>query len=154
MKKGFTIIEIVMVIIILGIAMPSIIQGLYNAITFNVTASTYSEGNGVGEELMEEIKARRFDEKNLRTPPPPYWSTIGVDGGENPSDKSTFDDIDDYNGWTDTVSNYSRTVTVFYVTSSDLNNNAGVVTEMKKAAITVLRGGSTVNLVSVFSSHN
>jgi MSHA pilin protein MshD len=149
MKKGFTIIEIIMVIIILGVAMPPIIQGLYNALTFNVTASSFSEGNGIGEELMEEIKARRFDESTSRP-----WSTIGVDGGETPSNKSTFDDIDDFNGWTDIVSNYSRTVTVFYVNSSDLNNDAGVVTEMKKVAITVSRGNSTVNLVSVFSSHN
>lgn len=94
MKKinGFTLIEILITLVILGIFMLSISS--YLIITYRVTnrnknnVIAISLANG----LMEEILSRRWDER--------YDTgslTLGIDIGELITDKTTFDDIDDFN---------------------------------------------------------
>jgi len=87
----------------------------------------------LSNELMEEVRLRKWDEAALsKVPgyPAPSRSTLGADAGETSTDKTTFDDIDDFDGWSESppqdpvgrpvssITGFERTVTVEYVDSS------------------------------------
>ena len=79
-------------------------------------------------ELLEEIRLRKWDSatpklhRHISRP-----GALGIEAGEIPSDKRTFDDIDDFNGWSEArpldplmrplaaFPAFSRGVTVRYV---------------------------------------
>jgi len=117
-------------ILTLGIAV--IIPIFQLATTANERSQETLKAAELAEELMEEVKLRRWDESSAGGGVPTGNPSIslGVDSGENSADKTTFDDVDDFNGWTEPVpkdplnhaipglAGYSRTVTVQYVTSS------------------------------------
>ncbi len=98
-------------------------------------------------ELLEEIRLHKWDELtpsslqaiSLGT------ATLGPDSGETAADKTTFDDLDDFNGWTESppqdptmqsltaLTGYTRSVTVSYV-DSNLNASA-TPTDYKKVHV-------------------
>lgn len=84
----------------------------------------------LAKELLEEVQLRKFDQTQPDARPayPSYsLSALGTDAGENPADKKTFNDIDDFRGWTESpptdplqralpgLAGYQRSVTVSYV---------------------------------------
>ncbi len=103
-------------------------------------------GTAVGQAMIEQITVKRFDQ-NL---PPPLTTddvddlsqVLGPDQGENPLDPSTFNDIDDYNGYRDSVLTprlgyFWRTCSVYYVTENSPDANAGPQTFLKRIDVTV-----------------
>jgi len=131
-RRGFLLIEASVSYVILALALVALAP-LY-AMTVKVNAKTQyvKVCTQLSEELLEEIRLRQWDQK---TPSPAAYivtgSTIGVDSGEIATNKTTFNDIDDFNGWTESPPkdptmnslgnflNYSRSVSVFYVDSND-----------------------------------
>jgi len=130
-KRGFILVEIAVTYVILSLALVALIPVFLLTIrasknTEQITVATY-----LSSELMEEILLRKWGQA---TPSPivhiPAPSAIGIDTGETASDKRTFNDIDDFNNWTESppmdpvmnpltqFPNYSRSVTVKYVDSS------------------------------------
>lgn len=110
----------------------------------------------LAHELMAEVKLRKWDETQPASRPgyPAYsQSAIAVDSGESTSNKSTFDDIDDFNGWTEappqdpvgaalnTWDDMQRTVTVGYVTAALAPS--GSPTDYKKVTVCALKTGMT-----------
>ena len=96
-EKGFTLIEILISLIMLGFAIAGMINLFMNLAVENVAGQYRGIAVQIGQELVEEIKAKRFDElttKDLSL----NWSNTGIDTGETASNKSTFDDVDDFNG--------------------------------------------------------
>ena len=81
-----------------------------------------TRAHGIAQELVEEILTRRFDELSAQSGG--NWSVIGIDSGENAADMTTFDDIDDFNGWSEAMgwpyAGFTRTVSIIYVDDSDL----------------------------------
>jgi hypothetical protein len=77
-------------------------------------ATAISQATFYAQELMEEIKSKRFDENNDS----PWSSTLGIEGETYPN----YDDVDDFNGYSDNpATGYTRSVTVNYV-RLDANN--------------------------------
>ncbi len=105
-------------------------------------------GTAIGQAEIEQIALKRFDQ-NL--PPPLSTDSVGVltspadlgpDPGENPDSASTFNDIDDYNGYIDSVYTprfgyFKRTCSVYYVTATDPDANAETQTFIKRIDIEV-----------------
>ena len=78
----------------------------------------------LASELMEEIKSRKFDELSAKGGTGNWSLALGSDVGETAVNKTTFDDADDFNGWTQNFAGfpgYSASVTVSYVSASNLN---------------------------------
>lgn len=100
----------------------------------------------LADSLMEEIGLRIWDDKVGGES-----VTLGPDAGESASDKTQFDDMDDYNGHTESVILYpdgrtiagfrgfTRSVIVSYV-KTDLSASVQP-TQRKKVQITVMRDG-------------
>lgn len=125
-QKGLTIIELVVVIVVLGLAIPPLLTSWANIGWRFVRSESLADATFYAQELMEEIKSKRFDEKTVS----PWTSSIdfGYDTGENGNNKDTFNDADDFvttgtRSCTDPLviapaTSYSRSVTVDYVTLS------------------------------------
>lgn len=113
-----------------------------------LNSETVITGTAIAQAEIEQVTTKRFDQ-NL--PPPLTTDTVsaltspedlGPDPGENPDHASTFNDIDDYNGYVDSVNTprfgyYTRRCSVYYVTETDPNGNAGTRTFIKRIDVTV-----------------
>lgn len=105
---GFTLIESIIVIVVMGIAMLTIVYFLSPQITRSADPHYQSRASALGQSVMGQILSRNFDEQNNQlggdsrcdsTSCSGFTSTpLGPDGTETPSQ---YDDVDDYIGcWT------------------------------------------------------
>ena len=117
---------------IIGIALITLVPTFLLSMKATKTAEQTKVATQLSSELLEEIHLRKWDEL---TPLPvqaiPTGSAaLGNNSGETATDKRTFEDIDDFNGWTENppqdpmgqplsgFTGYSRSVTVTYVTAA------------------------------------
>jgi Tfp pilus assembly protein PilV len=130
-EGGFLLVEVAIVCLILSLALLTLVP-LYSAClrANNHTLHTKVAAQ-LSQELSEEIRLRKWDQK---TPTPAIaissGSVMGLDPGESAADKRTFNDIDDFDGWTENgavdpmmgplsdFTGYLRQVSVDYVNSS------------------------------------
>ncbi|MBI4688975.1 MAG: hypothetical protein HY754_01680 [Nitrospirae bacterium] len=159
--RGFTLIEIVMIIVVVAVAIPALLIVLGQGTRQGVDAELQVSGSNVAQALMEEIKTKRWDENN---PSPPYSDLSVTDGGETAGNPATYDDVDDYNnGVPDTTVSgvtYSRSVEVCYVQSSDLNNTSpcitasGSATDYKRIKVTATNATiGSIELVTLVTNY-
>ncbi len=103
-NQGFTLIETVIAIVIIGIALTGIIGVIYNNVQEGANSFLEVRAVELGQAMMDEILLKRWDED---TPLgggriPVAQANIGTEAGE--SGRTDFDDVDDYNGYADGVS--------------------------------------------------
>lgn len=114
---GITLIEMVSVIVILGVSIPVLLRVWTDVAWRSSRSEVIADATFFAEQLMEEIKSKRFDE-NSETP----WTNsadFGPESGESSANADTFDDVDDFVGCTDTrvttpATRYTRSVSVEY----------------------------------------
>jgi len=152
--------EAVAVIVVLGLAIPVLLR-LFADVTYKTSRSeTLSVATFYAEELMEEIKSKRFDE-NMFTPWSntlgPDTSTTGINGtaNETSSGKSNWDDVDDFTGYSDApATGYSRSASVVYMDSTITPGGTWQTlgsgsSNYKRISITVSHGSLIGNVVLV-----
>lgn len=131
MNRGFILVEVSITYVILTLALVALLPVFMLAIRSAKGAEQIVAATQLATELMEEVCLRKWDQA---TPVPGVHisapGVVGLEAGESVFDKRTFNDIDDFNGWTETppkdpVMNdmadfkiYTRTVSVQYVDSS------------------------------------
>ena len=148
-QGGFSLIEVVVFIVVLGIAFVGMAI-LYNRVTTaSVDPMVRKQALAIASSLLEEIELRAFtfcdpDDPNVYTatgPPPTGCTTvegIGTEGGETRYSVPRFDNVSDYDnfkmgsGQTDPdiktaagttipdLANYSVSVTVAQIAASEL----------------------------------
>ena len=110
--KGITLIEMVVVVVVLSSAIPSLLYMFANITQRSIHAELISTATTLARSTMEEIMSKRYDENALS----PYSNPLGPEGGEA---YPNFDDVDDFDGFNQaTVTGYpgfSRSVVVYYV---------------------------------------
>ncbi|MCX5717825.1 MAG: hypothetical protein NTW44_05840 [Nitrospirae bacterium] len=139
-KKGFTLIEIIMIIVVVSIAIPTLLIMVGQEAKFGVDAELRVTATNVAQQLLEEIKTECFDElsvdatvtgrcKQIAAPS----TSLGPEAGE--VTLSLYDDADDFNDLapaslgttpcTDTVTVngivFTRQAVICYVNPGDLN---------------------------------
>lgn len=115
---GFTLIEIVITIVILG-AVAGILVPFFNAITHSPDPVIREQAISLGQAMMDEIMAKKWDvntpmgggpictgESPSQTVRPTLIdacvtkATVATSlGADGQTDRTLFDDVDDYNGW-------------------------------------------------------
>lgn len=106
-------------------------------------------GTLLAQDLLGEILLQAYQEP-VDTP------TFGREASESGSDRLSYDDVDDYDGWTASppelkdgtimsdLVDWKRSVSVAWVQPYDLSNVNGGETGVKRIMVTVLRNGLTV----------
>lgn len=169
-KKGFTLIEVVMVIVLLGIIMPGIMLYFMQGVKESAIPQRRTTAIFLAEALMEEIKSKRWDETvSINATCSNASATLGFEGGETRIGGATgFDDIDDFNGLNNTniidsqgndISNrypgYTQQASVCYVPANDPNDttNCSNRTCYKRIRvdITDTTSNETISLVSLMT---
>lgn len=166
-EKGFTLLELVLVIVILSVGL----AGVLVAYSQGVQDSSYSQNTVVAttlaQDLMEEIRAKCWDETATTVPPcngAVAPSGIGADGEV----RGIYDDVDDFNllsnnppldsqgGAMPAAYNmFTQQVNVCYVAAADLNTCVGGTSRYKRITVTISWGGAgdQIPLVSIASNH-
>ncbi len=164
-KKGFTLIEVVMVIVILGIMLPGIMLYFIQGVKNSVDSQRRTTAIFLAEGLMEEIKSKRWDEVAAGINATcSNASAIGPDAEA----RIGYDDIDDFNGLNNTPSpvnsqgavmvnypGFQQQVTVSYANPADLTTAVAGPTCYKRILVTITDTGTndTVSLVSLMTSY-
>jgi MSHA pilin protein MshD len=100
--RGFSLIELVITIVIISIALTALSSSLFSAVGRNADPMWQAKATHLAQAYLDEIIAMRYAETS-----PLGGGSIGscaVDGAEvGESSRSLFDDVDDYDGLTETA---------------------------------------------------
>lgn len=146
MSRGFILIEASISYIVLSLALVALVPMFILSMRANKASEKVAVATHLCQELLEEVRLHRWDEA---TPAPAVHiaagGALGVDAGETASDKRTFDDVDDFDGWTESppqdpvmrplaaFATYSRSVAVGYLNASF--QPAGAPTDLKRVSV-------------------
>jgi len=149
-SSGFTLVEVVLAMLLLSVAVVSMLRAFPPGLKQIPIFEGKADAIYAAQSLMEEIRARRWDEhRGGRTPP----GSLGPDPGE--LKRSDFDDIDDYKGYSDSLGSCLRTVDVVYVNDDSIDAVWSSPTDTKRISVTVSNAaaGSDVRLTLFMTNH-
>lgn len=166
MSRGFVLAEVAVTMLVLTLAVVALVPVFALNVRGNKSTEQAQAAAFLSMQLSEEVRLRRWDEN---TPSPAAYtdapsSTLGPDAGETSTDKRTFDDIDDFDGWVETTimdplmrpitgfPSYTRSVDVSYV-DADLVAS-GASTNLKQLAVcTNISGRQPACLYTLLTNH-
>ena len=78
--KGVTLMELIVAIVVLGVAIAPLLVMVSDVVTKHAQAEIYYRAIVIGRDLMEEVLAKSFDDivSETKEPVPGYPSTISV----------------------------------------------------------------------------
>ncbi len=116
-QHGTSLLELIVTIIILGIAMAGVLPLMIQTATHSIDPILQQQANAIAQSYLEEILAQHFSDPN-------QTETGSAEFGET---RTTFDDVQDYNSLPDTiVRDYSSTsIAAFdgYAVTVSVNND-------------------------------
>jgi len=165
-KKGFTLIEVVMIIVILGIIMPGIMLYFITGVKDSAIPQKRTTAIFLAEALMEEIKSKGWDEV---TTIDATCSNATLPLAAEEATRNLYDDVDDFNGVVGVsppqnsqgaslgtaYQGFSQTVAVYYVNPGALDTDAGTRTCYKRIQVDITDTTSNEKtiLVSLMTSY-
>lgn len=102
-QQGMTLIELIVVILILGVALSGVLTAFMFAFRHSVDPLVRKQALAVAESLMEEVTARAFTLEDLHNPDAHVSNTLGPESSVGESRLSAtlgFDNVDDYHQYT------------------------------------------------------
>ena len=148
-ERGFTLIELVVTIVVMAISFTALGVWMFNANAGSADPVISMRAATLGQAYVEEVLSKRFDENTSsggiprcnEVGQPACSGSMGADAGET---RSTYDDVDDYNGLnevpTDAFGNARANYTGFNVSVvvRYAGSDFGLTnTELKKIDVTV-----------------
>ena len=141
-NKGITLIELVIAVVIVGIAIPVLVRNWADVTIRSVQSETISDAAFYAEQLMEEIKSKRFDERTE-----PAWTAANFFGARradesDETNRSRYDDVDDYDGFTEALPrSFVSLVSVQYanLTGTTWQAIASGTTDFKRVTVNISR---------------
>ena len=172
-ETGFTLLEVVLALVLMGMVLVGV-SGMYHAIIRSSGRSRdLSIAVNLAQGLMEEIKGKAFEEPDDDPDfGPEIAGTPAEPAVDTATDRTLYDDVDDYNGWTRTppenilgaamdgsgvmpdYTAFTRSVIVEYVSESDFDSPDPGPTDAKKIAVTVSWGTESVELKTVVADYS
>ena len=174
--RAVTLVELVITLTVLAIAIPTLMNVAAYVAQRSVRSAAMLKATRLAQDLTEEILSVNFDELagkdangNWSTTLAAETSTKGRDGAanESASNKTTFDDADDFNGFSETMAGsfagYTRSVTVAYVSAPNINTPLAIPSpvpnswapDYKRVVVTVTPPvGPSVSVVTLVTPVN
>jgi prepilin-type N-terminal cleavage/methylation domain-containing protein len=149
-RSGFSLIEVVVCSLLVSLVLLGAMEALGSSVAGRTHGANLARAQHFAQQLMAEIQSVSYHE-----PDGGLLDGLGLDG-EVTSDRATFDDADDYAGWTESplkarngtvlsnTSGWRRSVLVDFVNPASpatvIATNQGV----KRITVTVLYNGQTL----------
>lgn len=149
-RRGFTLVEAVISIAIVGSMLVAALSAMAGSQRLRIRSADRLRGHQLAADLIAEVEAC------LYTDPGFGLGSFGVGADETGPDRSLFDDVDDYDGWSASppqrkdgaeipdLDGWTRTVEVEWVLPDDLGDVQGGESEVKRVVVTVLDGDAVV----------
>lgn len=147
--RGFSLIELIITIMVLGIALSAMTASLFGGVGRNADPLWQSKATQLSQAYLDEILSMRYQEDSpLGGGRVNSCLVGGTEAGE--TDRSLYDDVDDYNGLSETADFLDATTASIYsgYTVSIEVTCAAVVANSKLIAVTIT---SPANQSLVFS---
>ncbi|NOI82996.1 prepilin-type N-terminal cleavage/methylation domain-containing protein [Vibrio tubiashii] len=133
--RGFTLIESIVVIVVMGIAMLTITSFLVPQVSRSADPHYQTRAAAMGQSVMTQILARKFDENSGDQGGIPRCSStdagstactalanFGIDTGETDNNPNAYNDVDDFHGcWEPLATNGCRDLNLLVGGNSYLN---------------------------------
>ena len=148
-RRGFSMVEAVFCVVLVGGLVVVSLDTLGASKVAERSLSDRTRGSLLASALMSEILNQSYEDPNQS----PIW---GLELGENPLLRSTFDDVDDYINWSASppqnrdgtsipgLSGWRQTVTVDWVDQADLNTPWVPGSGVKRVTVTITRNNVVV----------
>ncbi|MBL8876505.1 MAG: hypothetical protein JNM86_11980 [Phycisphaerae bacterium] len=147
--RGVTLIECAGASIILGLLITAGLRAAAGAGASQAMSTRALTGSLLAEGLAQEILSLAYVD-------PSGGTTIGPDAGESAADKATFDDVDDFENWSESppkapggvaiagMTRWTRSVRVYRALASMPESNSASESGLKRIEITVSYSGKFV----------
>jgi len=148
-RSGITLIECAGASIILGLMITAGLRAAAGAGAAQAISARALTGSLLAEGLVNEVSALAYAE-------PSGGTTFGLDAAEIATDKATFDDVDDFDNWTESppkapggaaisgMSRWTRSVRVYRALASAPETNSVSESGLKRIEVTVSYAGRAV----------
>ena len=139
LQSGVTLVELILSMVIISIALTGVLTVMNQTVSHSADPMIQHQAMAIAESYLEEILVQAYDNN----------PTAGYSG----TDRSQFDDVDDYNGLSDTgvhdhLGNVVATLAIYNVSvlvSNPITLTGGVLA--KKVTVSVSGAGTSLNLV-------
>jgi MSHA pilin protein MshD len=142
-RRGLTLIEVTISMLVLAILLVASLSMLGSAAKARYLLAKRQLGPVLARQLMMEAVQNQYASMNAN-------ATFGMEPGENTGTRAAFNDVDDYDGWTEcpphdkagnvlpNCTGWTRTVQVYYADPSDpMGTPASTDTGLKRVTVTV-----------------
>lgn len=141
-RRGFTLLEAVVSTLFVGLMLVAALKTVSSTVRARQIQVGQRQGPALARQLMSEILQTRY----LDPGPTPIF---GPETGEGTGTRSAFNDVDDYNAWSESppqlkdgtqltdYSAWTRGVSVAFVSRADPNSTSGTETGLKRITVTV-----------------
>lgn len=175
-SRAVTLMELVVTLTLLAIAIPALLNVAASVTRRSVQTAAMVNATRLAQDLTEEILSVTFDELAAKSGSGNWSTTLGPDTStpgrdtvtnESAANKTTFDDVDDFNGFSETLAGtsagYTRSVSVAYVSPPNLNTPLAIpgsvpngwTPDYKRVVVTVTPpAGPAVTLVTLVTPVN
>jgi type II secretory pathway pseudopilin PulG len=147
--RAFTLVEAVVCTLIVGIILVAAIATLGASKRAQKSSGDRASAQLLADDLLAEITAKAYADPDLA-------GAFGIDPGEQWSSRRTFDDVDDYDGYTETppkdpagvpipgYERWTRSVRVERIVSGNPDQTSGVETGAKRITVTVTANDTVI----------
>ncbi|WP_414931521.1 type IV pilus modification PilV family protein [Vibrio europaeus] len=166
--RGFTLIESIVVIVVMGIAMLTITSFLVPQVSRSADPHYQTRAAAMGQSVMTKILARNFDDvidvsegivtctasgANQCT----LAGSFGIESGETNNNPDTYNDVDDFQGcWEPLATNGCRDLNLLVGGNSYLNFRVdvavtyAVTNQLKRVSLTVSASNQTPIVLNAY----
>lgn len=148
-RSGFGLLESTIAVLLTGLLMVAAMRSLGASKRREAATSDQVRGKQIAADLINEVLRQAYEEP-VDTP------VFGPESGESGSNRSLFDDVDDYKSYTSTppkdrggtalsgFTGWTQSVTVGWANPTTLATTNDTNTGLKKITVTISKSGKTV----------
>jgi Tfp pilus assembly protein PilV len=149
--RGLTLVEAVMACLVVSILMVSAMRAAGMVARYQFVTSDRARARFLAGQLMTDVLSYSYQDP-LVTP------VFGIEIGEVATNKTTFNDVDDFNGWSESppqdrdgntmseLNGWRRSVSVAWVSSANLSTVSASETGIKRITVTVSKNNVTLSM--------
>ncbi len=148
-KLGFTIVEVTISLVIVSVVLVAALSTVGASQAMRFRSDRRSRGMLLAQDLMNEILQLPYED-------PDQTPMQGLEPGDGSTDRTDFDDIDDYGGWVGSplvhvdgtavlnAAGFQREVSVVWLNGTDLSLTSVSETGMKRIRVKITAGGQEI----------